>query len=142
MGRRKRLYWAAGITSLVIAVGLAAYALMSVVRADREAADAREQTEGRAEADRDLAAGVLKIKRPGSSDEFLDEVYAALARQRFGAVVELLGEEEVKTHRVFGYQVRVGEEINARHGPGADGQLLSDAITAAQQKHRQRIGQR
>ena len=108
--------------ALTILLGAAAIAGQgcSDRAADAPAADA--DAEGRAEAERDIAAGLLFWKVYGDLPATWSGYYQQLFRERLGVQVEHVAGCRVSPDlraRTDGYNERVGQEIESRFGGGA-----------------------
>lgn len=79
------------------------------------------RSEGRAEAERDLAAGRLCVRTYGFPSPWIGK-YVARAKAELGVEVESVGDCTVDDDivaRAEGYNERMTREIDQRHGPGA-----------------------
>jgi len=105
----------------VMACGLSF--LIWVIRGPEEA--------GAAEAERDIAAGVLRLKSYGLPAHWFGD-YARLMQSRLGVEIKPVAGCVVTTslvRNVQGYNKRMTEEIIRRFGPGAQDKIITEAQT-------------
>lgn len=91
------------------------------------------QANGRAEAERDIANGTMKWKVYGHMAGLTDtdELARAQLRKRFGIELEAVA-QCIVTHeqmeRTEGYNNRIHEEVERRHGAGAIARVWEEAF--------------
>ncbi len=84
---------------------------------------------GAAEAERDIAAGVLRLKTYGLPAHWFGD-YSSLMQSRLGVEIRPVAGcvvTESLVRNVQGYNKRMNEEIASRFGPGAQDKVVADA---------------
>ena len=95
-------------------------------------AEAQGRAEGRQEAERDIVAGAMKLKIYGhmAGLEWGHDTYARRMRQRLGVEVVVVAQCTLTSREKGlweGYNTRIQEELDRRHGPGALSQVRQEA---------------
>ena len=102
---------------------------------------AKWRSEGRSEAEKDLAAGQLRLKIYGLPFPW-DRKYREMAWERLGVELDFVAGcivDDELVERVAGYNEPMQREIDRRHGPGAMDKLAEAARAEYQRNEEGRV---